>query len=153
MINRAAVERLNGLVDNACEAGARVLAGGRQDDANSLFFAPTVLADMSPAMAARDAEIFGPIACLYPFTDEAEVLQQANDTEAGLSAYVYTRNRERLVRFARTLEAGVVGANSAMIFANDLPFGGIKQSGMGREHGADCLDEYTEVKSICLGAS
>jgi succinate-semialdehyde dehydrogenase/glutarate-semialdehyde dehydrogenase len=93
------------------------------------------------------------IACLYEFTDEAEVLLQANDTEAGLSAYVYTRDRERLVRFARALEAGIVGANSAMIFANDLPFGGIKQSGIGREHGADCLDEYTEVKSICLGAS
>jgi len=153
MINRAAVERLNALIDNACAAGARVLAGGRQDDEESLFFAPTVLANMSPVMAARDAEIFGPIACLYEFTDEAEVLLQANDTEAGLSAYVYTRDRERLVRFARGLEAGIVGANSAMIFANDLPFGGIKQSGIGREHGADCLDEYTEVKSICLGAS
>ncbi|MGI9199552.1 MAG: NAD-dependent succinate-semialdehyde dehydrogenase [Woeseiaceae bacterium] len=153
LINRAAVDRLNKLIDNACAAGAEVLAGGRQNDNETLFYAPTVLGKMTPTMAARDAEIFGPVACLYAFDDEDDVLQQANDTEAGLSAYVYTKNRDRLLRFARAMEAGVIGANSANIFANDLPFGGIKQSGIGREHGADCLDEYTEVKSICLGSS
>ena len=153
LINRAAVDRLNSLVENACAAGATVLAGGRQDDEHSLFFAPTVLGDMTADMAARDTEVFGPLACLYRFEEEADVLRRANDTEAGLSAYVYTDDRDRLLRFAEGLEAGVVGANSAMIFANDLPFGGIKQSGLGREHGTECLDEYVEVKSICLGAT
>ncbi len=91
------------------------------------------------------------MACLYPFDSEDEVLALANETEAGLSAYVYTGDAERLARCSSALEAGVVGANSANIFANDLPFGGIKQSGLGREHGPDCLDEYVETKSICLG--
>ena len=107
---------------------------------------------MNREMAARHAELFGPVACLYEFEDEQEVLQQANDTEAGLSAYVYSEDPGRLQRFAQGLEAGVVGANSANIFANDLPFGGIKQSGIGREHGKHCLDEYVETKSICLGS-
>lgn len=153
MINRAAVDRLNGLLDDARAAGAELLVGGRQQDQSSLFFAPTVLTNMNSAMQAREAEIFGPVACLYEFDDENDVLRQANDTEAGLSAYVYTSDRERLLRFARAMEAGVVGANSANIFANDLPFGGIKQSGLGREHGADCLDEYLEIKSICVGSA
>ena len=133
--------------------GATILAGGRQDDESSLFFRPTVVTHMTSDMPARHAEIFGPVACLYAFDNEEDVLQEANDTEAGLSAYVYTRDRTRLLRFGESLEAGVIGANSANIFANDLPFGGIKQSGIGREHGADCLEEYVETKSICLGAT
>ena len=152
MINRAAVDRLNALVDSATAMGAEMLAGGRQSDPETLFFPPTVLGNMSNEMPARQAEIFGPIVCLYEFEDEQDVMQQANDTEAGLSAYVYTADPNRLQRFAEGLEAGVVGANTANIFANDLPFGGIKQSGVGREHGKDCLDEYVEVKSICLGS-
>jgi succinate-semialdehyde dehydrogenase/glutarate-semialdehyde dehydrogenase len=152
MINRAAVDRLNALVDSASAMGARVLAGGKQNDPETLFFSPTVLGNMNSEMPARHAELFGPIVCLYEFEDEQDVLQQANDTEAGLSAYVYSADADRLQRFAEGLEAGVVGANSANIFANDLPFGGIKQSGIGREHGKHCLDEYVETKSICLGS-
>jgi succinate-semialdehyde dehydrogenase/glutarate-semialdehyde dehydrogenase len=152
MINRAAVDRLNALVDSASAMGAEVLAGGKQNDPETLFFAPTVLSNMNAEMPARQAELFGPIACLYEFEDEQDVLQEANDTEAGLSAYVYSADPDRLQRFAEGLEAGVIGANSANIFANDLPFGGIKQSGIGREHGKHCLDEYVETKSICLGS-
>ncbi len=152
MINRAAVDRLNALVDSASAMGAAVLAGGKQNDPQTLFFAPTVLSNMNTEMPARHAEIFGPIVCLYEFEDEQDVLQEANDTDAGLSAYVYSADPDRLQRFADGLEAGVVGANSANIFANDLPFGGIKQSGIGREHGKHCLDEYVETKSICLGS-
>lgn len=153
LINRAAVDRLNDLLDSAQAMGAEVLAGGRQDDGSSLFFKPTVVAQMNADMPARHAEIFGPVACLYAFDNEEDVLQEANATNAGLSAYVYTNDRARLLRFANALEAGVIGANSANIFANDLPFGGIKQSGIGREHGVECLDEYVETKSICLGAT
>ncbi len=151
MINRAAIERLKKIVASATGMGAKVLAGGGQDDESSLYFQATVIADMTPAMPAYNTEVFGPIACLYPFASEDEVLQLANDTQAGLSAYVYSSDGDRLDRFTELLEAGVVGANSANIFANDLPFGGIKQSGLGREHGAQCLDEYVETKSICMG--
>ena len=151
MINRAAVDRLNDLVGSASAMGAEVLAGGKQSDPESLFFTPTVLSNMNAAMPARQTEIFGPIVCLYEFEDEQDVLQQANDTDAGLSAYVFSADADRLQRFAEGLEAGVIGANTANIFANDLPFGGIKQSGIGREHGRDCLDEYVEIKSICRG--
>ncbi len=153
MINRAAIERLTRLVRSSIEMGAELATGGRQkDDGQSRFFSPTVLTSMTPEMPAYRTEIFGPVACLYEFDSEAEVLAKANDTNAGLSAYVYTSDAERLERFTETLEAGVVGANSANIFANDLPFGGVKQSGLGREHGPQCLDEYVETKSICVGA-
>lgn len=152
MINRAAVDRLNGLVEDALAAGAHIISGGTQTDVASLFFPPTVLGNMQIDMAAHSAEIFGPVVCLYRFADEQEVLRLANATEAGLSAYVYSGDADRLQRCAEALEAGVVGANSSNIFANDLPFGGIKQSGLGREHGPDCLDEYLEIKSICRGA-
>ena len=152
MINRAAVNRLNALVDSAAAKGARVLAGGRQQHADSRFFQPTVLGDMRPSMPAHDAEIFGPIACLYRFDDESAVLQQANATEAGLSAYLYTGDKRRQEYFINELEAGVIGVNTPSIFANDLPFGGIKQSGLGREHGPDCLDEFLETKSVCQAA-
>jgi succinate-semialdehyde dehydrogenase/glutarate-semialdehyde dehydrogenase len=151
MINRAAIERLARLVASATGMGAEVLTGGGQSDASTLFFQPTVLAGMTPDMPAYDMEIFGPVACLYEFTDEAEALRLANTTQAGLAAYVYSGNSERQERFSTALEAGVVGVNTANIFANNLPFGGIKQSGLGREHGMDCLDEYVEIKSICVG--
>jgi len=152
MINRVAIDRLTGLVRSSIEMGAELVTGGKQkDDGQSRFFGPTVLANMTTDMHAARAEIFGPIACLYEFDDEAQVLAQANNTESGLSAYIYTSDADRLQRFVESLEAGVVGANSTNIFANDLPFGGIKQSGLGREHGPQCLEEYVETKSICVG--
>jgi succinate-semialdehyde dehydrogenase/glutarate-semialdehyde dehydrogenase len=151
MINRAAIERLSGLVASASQMGARVLAGGGQDDADTLFFQPTVLTRMTRAMPAYTTEIFGPVACLYGFDGDQEVLELANDTHAGLAAYVYSGSTARLARFVEALEAGVVGANTVSIFSNDLPFGGIKQSGIGREHGLHCLDEYVETKSVCMG--
>lgn len=151
MINRAAVDRLTYVVDSAVELGAEVLAGGGQDDPQTLFFQATVLANLSVEMPAYRTEVFGPVACLYEFSDEAEAIYLANDTDAGLSAYVYTNDQERLLRCSEALEAGVVGANSSNIFANDLPFGGMKQSGIGKEHGMQCLDEFVETKSICLG--
>jgi len=152
MINRAAIERLTELVRSSIEKGAELVTGGKQkDDGQSRFFAPTVLTNMTTDMPAARAEIFGPVACLYEFEDEDQVLAEANNTDAGLSAYIYTSDTERLRQFVESLEAGVVGANSANIFANDLPFGGIKHSGLGREHGPQCLDEYLETKSICVG--
>ena len=151
MINQAAIDRLKNLANSATVLGAKVLTGGTQTDESTLFFTPTVLSEMTPDMPAYRTEIFGPIACLYEFDGDEEVLNMANDTQAGLSAYVYTRDQGRLTRFIGALEAGVVGANSANIFSNDLPFGGIKQSGIGKEHGMQCLEEFVETKSVCLG--
>lgn len=151
MINRVAIERLSYLVASAVELGAEILTGGGQDDPETLYFQPTVLAKMSIEMPAYRREIFGPVACLYEFDGEDQALRLANDTHAGLSAYVFTKNPQRLQRCIEALEAGVIGANSANIFSNDLPFGGIKQSGIGKEHGMQSLDEFVETKSICLG--
>ncbi|MBT8077209.1 MAG: NAD-dependent succinate-semialdehyde dehydrogenase [Gammaproteobacteria bacterium] len=151
MINRAAIGRLERLIDDSMSKGATILNGGTRRDDESLFFLPTVLSNMQPTMAAYTTEIFGPVACLYRFEREDDVLQKANDTQAGLAAYVFSGNPRRLLRFSEALEAGVIGANSTNIFSNDLPFGGIKQSGLGREHGLHCLDEYVETKSVCLG--
>lgn len=151
MINQTAVNRLTAVVDSAVKLGAEVLAGGGQNDSETLLFQATVLANMDAAMPAYRTEVFGPVACLYEFSDEAEAMQMANDTDAGLSAYIYTSDQERLLRCIEALEAGVVGANSSNIFANDLPFGGMKQSGIGKEHGMQCLDEFVETKSICRG--
>ena len=151
MINRAAIERLTHLVESAVSMGAEVIVGGTQDDDTTLFFQPSVLTNMSRQMDAFHMEIFGPVACLYEFENEEDALRVANDTQTGLAAYVYSRNKGRLARFSESLEAGVVGANSTNIFSNNLPFGGIKQSGLGREHGRQCLEEYVETKSICMG--
>ena len=149
LINMAAIERISELVADAERRGAVVCTGGRPAKPGRQFFQPTVLAGMTTDMLAYETEIFGPIACLYRFDDADDVLAMANDTPAGLSAYVYSANSARLAEFAERLEAGVIGINSSTIFANNLPFGGIKQSGIGREHGRDCLNEYVEVKSIC----
>ena len=151
MINHSALKRLQSLVNTALSKGAEVIIGGSQDENTTLFFQPTVLTEMSPKMDAFHTEIFGPVACLYSFENEAEALHLANATSTGLAAYVYSSDQERLSRFSESLEAGVLGINSANIFANDLPFGGIKQSGLGREHGMQCLEEYVETKSICMG--
>jgi succinate-semialdehyde dehydrogenase/glutarate-semialdehyde dehydrogenase len=151
MINQAAIDRLIYLVDSATSMGAKILAGGTPVDGEGLFFSPTLIANMSVEMPAFNTEIFGPVACLYKFSNEEEAMRLANDTDAGLSAYVFTSDQNRLLRCSEALDAGVIGANSANIFSNDLPFGGMKQSGIGKEHGMQCLDEFVETKSICLG--
>lgn len=150
MINQKAKHRLTQLVDDAKTHGAQVITPARALDESSSFFAPTVLTHTTKAMRVYSEEIFGPIACLYSFTNESDVIESANDTQAGLAAYVYSQNIARLIRMSEQLEAGVVGANSTNIFSNNLPFGGIKQSGLGKEHGLGCLDEYVQTKSVCL---
>jgi succinate-semialdehyde dehydrogenase/glutarate-semialdehyde dehydrogenase len=151
LINEQAVTKVASLVDEAVSKGARAVVGGRRAARGGLFYEPTVLRDVTPAMSLYQAEIFGPVAPVYRFSTEDEVLARANETEAGLSAYVYTAKLGRLWRMAEELEAGMVGANTANICAPEVPFGGIKQSGKGREGGLGCLDDFLEVKSICFG--
>ena len=151
LISKTAAERLQQLVDDACAQGASLLCGGELNPEQVQYYPPSVLTNMQDTMAACHQEIFGPVACLYRFQSEAEVLARANASPAGLAAYVYTGNSSRLMRVSHQLEAGTLGANSTQLFADNLPFGGIKQSGLGREHGAHCLDEYLETKSITIG--
>ncbi|WP_317928745.1 NAD-dependent succinate-semialdehyde dehydrogenase [Halioxenophilus sp. WMMB6] len=148
-IHSSAASRLAELVADAIDKGARLLLG--EQSTSGAFFQPTVLADMQPTMLAFSAEIFGPVACLYRFDSEEEVITSANSTEAGLAAYLFTENISRLVRVSEQLQAGAIGANSCQLFAAEIPFGGWKQSGLGKEQGIDCLDEFLQVKSVCLG--
>ncbi len=151
LINEQALSKVTSLVEEALTSGARAVTGGRRATRGGLFYEPTVLREVTPAMRLYQTEIFGPVAPVYRFTDEDEVIARANETDAGLAAYVHTARLGRLWRMAEELESGMVGANTAAICAPDMPFGGIKQSGLGREGGVGCLDEYLEVKSVCFG--
>jgi succinate-semialdehyde dehydrogenase/glutarate-semialdehyde dehydrogenase len=138
-------------VEDALAAGATLLTGGMPfgNGANT-FWTPTVLADARPAMLVAREETFGPVAPLIPFDSEEEVLQQANDTSFGLAAYFYTRDISRVFRVAEALEYGIVGANDALPSVAQAPFGGMKQSGLGREGGSMGIDEFLEVKYLSL---
>lgn len=155
LINRRAKDHFLSLLDDATSKGATLVTGGPHADAGSLFVEPTVLTNTTKDMDVYAGEIFGPMACLYRFDDGDDVVAMANDTEAGLAAYAYSTDHEHLAAVGARLEAGVVGLNTTQIFASELPFGGIKESGIGREWGHDCLDEFLETKSVALetGAS
>lgn len=150
LINRRAKDHFNSLLADATAKGAAIATGGEHVDAESLFVEPTVLTNATSEMDAYTKEIFGPMALLYRFSDSEEVLGLANDTDAGLAAYAYSENHDFLAAVSAQLEAGVVGLNTTQIFASELPFGGIKESGIGREWGSDCLDEFLEIKAVAF---
>ena len=149
LIDANAVAKVQSHLADALEKGARVLQGGQALGGN--FFAPTVLADVTPQMRVAREETFGPLAPLFRFRDEAEVVRQANDTEFGLAGYFYTRDLARAFRVGEALEYGMVGINTGLISNEVAPFGGIKASGLGREGSKYGLDEYLEIKYLCLG--
>ncbi|MDH0863858.1 NAD-dependent succinate-semialdehyde dehydrogenase [Mitsuaria sp. GD03876] len=149
LIDAEALRKVERLVEDALALGARLVTGGHRVDAR--FYAPTVLADATPAMRCAHEEIFGPVATVFRFRDEAEVVAAANASETGLASYLYTRDIGRLMRVAEALEAGMVGINTGLISTAEAPFGGVKQSGLGREGGRAGLDEYLEAKYLCLG--
>ena len=151
IINRSAIARLSHLIDDAKNHGASVICGGSPLDQRSQVFLPTLLSNMTTEMEAYSAEIFGPIACLYPFHREDEVIALANNTHAGLASYVFTRDFNRTMRMMHSLEAGAIGLNTTGLFSEDAPFGGIKQSGFGKEQGIDCLEEFFYTKTVSLG--
>ena len=150
LINRRAKDHFEALLADATSKGAQVLSGGVHPDADELFVEPIVLVGATPDMDVHSKEIFGPMACLYRFSDDDDVASMANDTDAGLAAYAYSQDIEALAVFGRQLHAGVVGLNTTQIFDSALPFGGVKESGIGREHGEHCLDEFLEVKSFAF---
>ncbi|HSV84485.1 MAG TPA: NAD-dependent succinate-semialdehyde dehydrogenase [Ramlibacter sp.] len=148
LINAAAVARMRQLVDDACSRGARILAGGRQPDRIGHFYLPTVLADVPRDARLLHQEIFGPVAPLVVFDDEEDAIAQANATEYGLVAYVYTRDLARGLRVSERLESGMVALNRGLVSDPAAPFGGVKQSGLGREGGHHGILEFTETKYI-----
>ena len=152
LIDEGALAKMQEHVGDAVQKGARLVAGGERLTgpglADGLFFAPTILRDVTPDMIIYREETFGPIAALIPFDDEDEVVAAANDTEYGLASYVYTKDLDRAVRVSEALRFGIVGINDINPTAAAAPFGGVNQSGLGREGGADGINEYLDVKLI-----
>ena len=138
------------LVDNAVGHGARALVGGHARDGAGYFYDPTVLTDIPDDAQVLREEIFGPVAPVKGFSDEDEAIAAANDTEYGLVAYVYTNDLKRALRVVEGLETGMVGLNQGMVSNPAAPFGGVKQSGFGREGGAEGIEEYLETKYVAV---
>ncbi len=150
LIDQPSLHKVQELVDDAVSQGARVLTGGQPHALGGTFYEPTLLAGATPAMRLAREEIFGPVAPMFRFHTEDEAIRMANDTEFGLAAYFYSRDLRRVWRVSSALEYGMVGINSGLISTAVAPFGGIKQSGMGREGGAVGIDEYLETKYLCM---
>jgi len=151
LINGAALAKVELHVSDAVEKGAKVLCGGRRHALGGTFYEPTILAEANSEMLIAQDETFGPVAACFRFKDEAEVLQKANDTPFGLSAYFYSRDIGRVWRMAEGLEAGMIGINEGIISTEVAPFGGIKESGLGREGSKYGLDDYLEIKYLLMG--
>ena len=151
LINQGAAESVSELVDGATKAGAKVLIGGAGSDLGDAFYQPTVLGDVTDKMDIFQQEIFGPVAPLIKFNTEEDVVKMANDTEFGLAAYMYARDIGRVWRVSEALEYGMVGINEGIISNPMAPFGGVKQSGMGREGSKYGIDDYLEIKYLCMG--
>ena len=150
LIEPAAVVKVEEHVSDAVAKGARVLQGGTRHALGGTFFEPTVLADVTRDMMVTREETFGPVAPLYRFSDEDDVVEQANDTEFGLAAYFYSRDLQRVWSVAERLEYGIVGINAGIISTEAAPFGGMKQSGLGREGSKYGVDDYLEIKYLCM---
>jgi succinate-semialdehyde dehydrogenase/glutarate-semialdehyde dehydrogenase len=148
LIDAAALEKVRSLVADAVERGAQVLTGGEVAEGKGYFYPPTVLTGVPRDARMSDEEIFGPVAPLTSFRDEAEAIAAANDTEYGLVAYVFTNDLRRALRVAESIETGMVGLNQGVVSNPAAPFGGVKQSGLGREGGAVGIDEFLETKYI-----
>jgi succinate-semialdehyde dehydrogenase/glutarate-semialdehyde dehydrogenase len=148
LIDEAALHKVQALVDDAVGHGARVLTGGSAEPGDGYFYPPTVLTGVPREARMSDEEIFGPVAPLTPFMSEDDVIAAANDTEYGLVAYVFTNDLRRALRVAEALETGMVGLNQGVVSNPAAPFGGVKQSGLGREGGAAGIDEFLETKYV-----
>ncbi len=151
MIDVKAIEKVEEHIADATAKGGRILTGGKRHALGHSFFEPTVIAGVTADMRVAKEETFGPLAPLFRFKTEEEVLAQANDTEFGLASYFYTRDIGRVWRIAEGLESGMVGINSGLISNEIAPFGGVKQSGLGREGSKYGMDDYLVIKYLCMG--
>ena len=151
LIDEAAVLKVEALVDNAVQGGANILSGGQRHDLGGTYYQPTILTGMKPEMAMAKEEIFGPVATLFRFSTEQEAIAMANDTQYGLAAYFYGQNLGRVWRVAESLEYGMVGINEGIISTEVAPFGGVKESGIGREGSRYGIEDYIEIKYLLMG--
>lgn len=150
LIDGKAVEKVEQHVADALEKGGRLLLGGKRSALGSTFFEPTVIADVTQSMLVAKEETFAPLAPIITFKDEADVIAKANDSEFGLASYFYARDMGRIMRVAEALEAGMVGVNTGALANEMAPFGGVKQSGLGREGSKYGIEGYLEIKYVCL---
>ncbi|CAG7606146.1 NAD-dependent succinate-semialdehyde dehydrogenase [Leucobacter soli] len=150
LISQSALEKVESHVADATAKGGTIVNGGARSDLGGTFYSPTVIVGATPEMRVASEETFGPIAPVFKFTTEEEAIELANDTEFGLAGYFFSRDIGRVTRVAEALEVGVVGVNTGLISYEGAPFGGVKQSGIGREGSMHGIEEYTELKYICI---
>lgn len=150
LIDGNALAKVEELVADATEKGATVLIGGSAHDLGGTFYQPTVLSGVTEEMEIATQEVFGPVACLFRFETEVEVIDRANDTEFGLASYIFSQDIDRVFRVAEKIEAGMVGINTGLISTEVAPFGGVKESGLGREGSRFGIEDYMEMKYLCL---
>ncbi|MGH9805742.1 MAG: NADP-dependent succinate-semialdehyde dehydrogenase [Terriglobia bacterium] len=151
LIDMKALEKVEQHIGDALGKGARIVTGGKRHALGGSFFEPTILADMNPRMLIARGETFGPVAPLFRFTHDADAIAMSNDTEFGLASYFYGRDVNRIWRAAEGLEYGMVGINTGLISSEVAPFGGIKESGLGREGSKYGIEDYLEIKYLCFG--
>ena len=151
LIDANAVAKVEQHIADATAKGAKVVTGGSRHSLGGTFFEPTLLSGVTTDMVVTREETFGPVAPLFRFSDEAQAVHMANDTEFGLAAYFYSRDVGRIWRVAEALEYGIVGINEGIISTEVAPFGGVKESGIGREGSKYGMDDFLEIKYLCLG--
>jgi succinate-semialdehyde dehydrogenase/glutarate-semialdehyde dehydrogenase len=151
LIDQQAIQKVESHVQDALHKGAKLESGGKRHALGGNFYEPTVLSGVKPGMLITTEETFGPVAAVISFKNEAEVIEAANASEYGLASYFYSRDIGRVWRVAEALEFGMVGVNTGLITNEVAPFGGVKQSGLGREGSSWGIDEYLEMKYVCLG--
>jgi succinate-semialdehyde dehydrogenase/glutarate-semialdehyde dehydrogenase len=151
VIDEQAIEKIERHIADAVSKGAKILAGGKRIGTQGTFFEPTILSNVDKSMVMTHEETFGPVAPIIPFENEDEIISLANHSEYGLASYFYSRDVGRVWRVDEALEYGIVGVNTGFISTEVAPFGGVKQSGLGREGSSWGIDEYLEMKYVCLG--
>ena len=151
LVNKSGVDKVRQHIDDAVSKGAKIETGGKAPDSPGFFFQPTVLSGVTPEMVVSNDETFGPLAPIFSFETEDEAVKLANDTEFGLAGYFFSKDIGRVMRVAKKLQCGMVGANTGKISAAEAPFGGVKESGYGREGSMYGLSEYQNIKSVTIG--
>jgi succinate-semialdehyde dehydrogenase/glutarate-semialdehyde dehydrogenase len=151
LIDEKAVEKVEEFVADATKKGAKVVTGGKRHELGGSFFQPTVIAEATPDMMFMKEEIFGPLAPVFRFKTEEEAIRLANDTEFGLACYAYTGSLNRAFRVMEGLKYGMVGINEGLITTVEAPFGGVKESGLGKEGGHQGIEDYLDTKYVCIG--
>lgn len=151
LIDNAALKKVEEHVADAKSKGGRIILGGKPSDLGGTFYEPTIIADVTSEMIVSREETFGPVAPLFRFQDEADVIRQANNTEFGLASYFYAKDMARVFRVSEALEYGMIGVNTGLISTAEAPFGGVKLSGLGREGSHYGIDDYIELKYVCIG--